>query len=213
MHKLFSVLTAAAAVSLSAPQSVEAHKIIETNTIENVLPLIDEETWFLVDLDNTLFQAKQALGHVNGLEHAVPPELAAYQLSFFNRIMSNQQALHLLSLETEIHAAPAEQNSTPEHLYKVISLEGWRESLLRNQIVATPIDKDFVHLAKEDQVEYVVHKFWNNADHIVLKLASKKLIGHLICEYNSAKTSKFYHLYNGSMPLESVVDVSIVKYR
>lgn len=38
-------------------------KIIETFTIENVIPLVDEETWLVVDLDNTVFEGKQALGH------------------------------------------------------------------------------------------------------------------------------------------------------
>lgn len=39
--------------------------IIETRHVEDVLPLIDEETWFLVDLDNCMFEAAQALGHAN----------------------------------------------------------------------------------------------------------------------------------------------------
>lgn len=44
------------------PFQMEA-KIIETRTIENILPLIDKDTWLLVDLDNTTFEGKQALGH------------------------------------------------------------------------------------------------------------------------------------------------------
>lgn len=44
-----------------------SQQIIESFTIADVLPLIDEDTWLLVDLDNTLFQASQALGHVNWL--------------------------------------------------------------------------------------------------------------------------------------------------
>jgi len=44
------------------PLSGEA-KIVETTQIKDVIPLIDEDTWFLVDLDNTLFEGKQALGH------------------------------------------------------------------------------------------------------------------------------------------------------
>lgn len=40
-------------------------KIIETAHIVEVISYIDEDTWFLVDIDNTLFEAKQALGHAN----------------------------------------------------------------------------------------------------------------------------------------------------
>lgn len=44
--------------------SLEA-KIIETTTVRDVCPHIDEKTWFLVDLDNTLFQGANAIGHAN----------------------------------------------------------------------------------------------------------------------------------------------------
>ncbi|MBN9376775.1 MAG: DUF2608 domain-containing protein [Chlamydiales bacterium] len=40
-------------------------KILETKHVEEILPLIDQETWFLVDLDNCMFQGAQALGHAN----------------------------------------------------------------------------------------------------------------------------------------------------
>lgn len=40
-------------------------RIIETCHIEDVVPLIDKETWFLVDLDNCMFEGAQALGHAN----------------------------------------------------------------------------------------------------------------------------------------------------
>lgn len=40
-------------------------KIIETQYIDDVIPLVDAETWFLVDLDNCMFQGAQALGHAN----------------------------------------------------------------------------------------------------------------------------------------------------
>ena len=38
-------------------------RVVETARIADVIPLIDEDTWFLVDLDNTLFEAAQSLGH------------------------------------------------------------------------------------------------------------------------------------------------------
>lgn len=47
-----------------ASLGIEA-KIVETKHIEEILPLIDKETWFLVDLDNCMFQGAQALGHAN----------------------------------------------------------------------------------------------------------------------------------------------------
>lgn len=38
-------------------------RIIETAHVADAIQFIDEDTWFLVDLDNTLFEGKQALGH------------------------------------------------------------------------------------------------------------------------------------------------------
>lgn len=52
------------AIFCLASSCIEA-KIIETRHIEDVIPLIDQETWFLVDLDNCMFEGTQALGHAN----------------------------------------------------------------------------------------------------------------------------------------------------
>jgi hypothetical protein len=56
--KLYYVL------AMCMPLMCEA-RIIETPHIADVVPLIDDDTWVLVDLDNTLFEAKQAMGHAN----------------------------------------------------------------------------------------------------------------------------------------------------
>jgi hypothetical protein len=49
-------------VVLSLPLIATA-KIIETASIADVIPLVDSDTWVVVDLDNTTFEGKQALGH------------------------------------------------------------------------------------------------------------------------------------------------------
>lgn len=48
--------------AFSLPIAAQA-KIVETVSVETVVALIDADTWVLVDLDNTLFEGKQALGH------------------------------------------------------------------------------------------------------------------------------------------------------
>lgn len=98
-------------------------------------------------------------------------------------------------------------DQVPEYLYKVVSPEDWRKSQLQQEVVLSSIDVDFIHLAKEDQVAHVVQKFWGDRDCIILKLASKKLSGHLIYEKNPGGTTQYYHLYEGSIPLDAVVDV------
>lgn len=40
-------------------------EIVETSHVEDIASLIDDETWFLVDLDNCLFEGAQAFGHAD----------------------------------------------------------------------------------------------------------------------------------------------------
>lgn len=39
--------------------------IVQTATVQDVLPLVDHNTWIVIDLDNTAFEGKQALGHTD----------------------------------------------------------------------------------------------------------------------------------------------------
>lgn len=60
---MLSRLAATAALCFACLE-LEA-RIVETSHIQDVVPLIDEESWFLVDLDNCMFEAAQALGHAH----------------------------------------------------------------------------------------------------------------------------------------------------
>lgn len=100
------------------------------------------------------------------------------------------------------------QHPLPEYLYKVVSHEQWLMSLYRQKIVLSSMDEDFIHLATEDQVAHVVQKFWDNKDYLVLKLATKKLIGRLLYETNPGGSILYYHLYDGSIPIDAVVPCS-----
>lgn len=97
-----------------------------------------------------------------------------------------------------------EEDSTPEFLYKILSREQWEESLLQHRLVISEMDREFIHLAKENQVERVIQKFWNHQEYVLLKVVPKKIVGRLIYETNSGGTTKFYHLYEGNIPLEAV---------
>lgn len=104
-----------------------------------------------------------------------------------------------------------QENTIPEDLYKIVSYEQWQESQLQNQVVNSSMDRDFIHLAKQEQLARIAQKFWNNKDYIVLKLAANKLTGRLILETNPGGTTLYYHLYEGNVPLDAVLDVSIVR--
>lgn len=74
VHQIFFVLVVF--ISFFTSFSLGSHEIRESNKISEVIHLIDQETWFLVDLDNTVFQTKQALGHVDWFQHEVEKLIA-----------------------------------------------------------------------------------------------------------------------------------------
>lgn len=60
MKSVFAILLAIFILPLTLFATIH-----ETHTIETILPFIDENTWVIVDLDNTTFEGKQALGHTD----------------------------------------------------------------------------------------------------------------------------------------------------
>lgn len=99
----------------------------------------------------------------------------------------------------------------PKYLYKITTMDNWCESQGRSVLKLLIIDDDFIHLATEDQIGHVLKKFWSNyCDVVLLKLETAKLQGRLEYEVNPGGTNKYYHLYNGSIPREAVVESKIL---
>lgn len=107
--------------------------------------------------------------------------------------------------------APLSSEETPQYLYKVVSPQQWQESQAQGTLIITGIDKEFIHLATEEQVPHVAQKFWKNQDYVILKLIPSKLQGRLVFEVNPGGTTKYYHLYEGKIPLDAVVDSKLFK--
>lgn len=100
----------------------------------------------------------------------------------------------------------------PQYLYKVVSCHNWVESQGRPVLKLTDMDADFIHLAAENQLEHVITKFWSTVDEfVILKLETAKLKGRLEYEANPGGTTQYYHLYNGTIPREAVVEAKIVR--
>lgn len=97
----------------------------------------------------------------------------------------------------------------PQYLYKILSPEDWQDSLLKNQVVISPLDTNFIHLATENQLAHVAQKFWKDKSYMILKLDPKKLEGRLIYETNPGGTTQYYHLYEGKIPLDAVIEVHL----
>jgi len=94
------------------------------------------------------------------------------------------------------------------HLYKIVSPEQWQQSQTQQTVILTDFDDAFIHLAQEHQIEGVLQKFWANKPYLILTLDKTKLIGNLILESNRPGGDRYYHLYDGSIPLNAVICIN-----
>ena len=107
---------------------------------------------------------------------------------------------------------PKQNDCIPSYLYKILSLENWEQSQSQSFIILPKMDKKFIHLAKKDQLDKIKKKYWSNeSEYIVLKIDTTQILGKLIYETNPGKSNKYYHIYDGSIPLKSIVKSSLIK--
>lgn len=95
----------------------------------------------------------------------------------------------------------------PPFLYKILSLENWESS--DGQILLLPKeDQLFIHFSTEEQLEGIVTKYWSQVNHyVILKIDSSQLPGKMVLEANPGGSTLYYHLYEGSIPKESIVEI------
>ncbi len=98
----------------------------------------------------------------------------------------------------------------PPYLYKVLSMDDWAKSC--KTVHLSSADADFIHFSTDDQLDKIIEKYWAGVpEYIVLKIDTRKLQGKLVLEANPGGTNKYYHLYNGSIPLSAVVESKVRK--
>ena len=104
------------------------------------------------------------------------------------------------------------KDQPPKHLYKVLSFEDWKKSQSQAFLALPKEDEKFIHLSKEDQLERITEKYWSDVpEYIILKIETKQLPGRLVYETNPGGANKYYHLYDGSIPLKAVVEAKTIK--
>ena len=124
--------------------------------------------------------------------------------------------MSLASMPTETPAPTAEivHEITPQYLYKIISFENWNASQGNQNVALSKDDEACIHFAKEDQLERIAAKYWSAAvapEYIVLKVETARLVGKLVYETNPNGSNKYFHLYEGSIPVGAVADVQMIK--
>ena len=104
-----------------------------------------------------------------------------------------------------------QKESVPQHLYKIISTEDWKKSQSQNNVeLSSKDDEVFIHLSKDDQLDRIIGKYWSEkSEYVVLKIDTSQLNGRLVYEGNPGGINKYYHLYNGSIPLKAVVEAKL----
>lgn len=101
---------------------------------------------------------------------------------------------------------------TPKYLYKVLTIENWNGSQGQKNLKLASADDDFIHFSKEDQLERITSKFFADIpEYVILKIESAKLPGRMVYETNPGGSAKYYHLYDGFIPLDSIVESKIIK--
>ncbi len=105
----------------------------------------------------------------------------------------------------------AQVDEVPQYLYKIISFRQWQATQNREAVLLPAEDDAFIHFSKEDQLERILAKYWSEAPQVViLKIDTDKLKGTVVYESNPGGSNKYYHLYNGWIPFNSILESRIV---
>ncbi len=100
---------------------------------------------------------------------------------------------------------------TPKYLYKILPSHLWHLTQDTKTVMLSSDDALFIHLSKEDQLEKISAKFFSDSNQfVVLKIDASKLEGKLVYELNPGGSTKYYHLYKGSIPFNSIVEAKII---
>ncbi len=100
---------------------------------------------------------------------------------------------------------------TPKYLYKILSYRNWQSTLGTKVVVLSGNDDEFIHFSTEAQVDRIIEKYWGDASqYVMLKIDAQKLQGELKYEANSSGVNKYYHLYEGFIPIQAILEAKIV---
>jgi len=99
----------------------------------------------------------------------------------------------------------------PTSLYKILTIENWKASQGKERVVLSKDDTPFIHFSTEEQLDKIRAKYWANVPiYVILKVNPGLLIGDLRFESNPGGLQKYYHLYNGYIPLKAVVSSEVI---
>lgn len=102
----------------------------------------------------------------------------------------------------------------PAYLYKILSYRHWQATENRKTVVLPAEDNDFIHLSTEEQLNKIIAKYWSDVPQfVVLKIRTSELEGELKYEVNPGGSTKYYHLYQGFIPLSAIVESKVIYHQ
>lgn len=105
-----------------------------------------------------------------------------------------------------------EKEVIPNYLYKILSVGDWQLSQGQKSLKLSNADEEFIHFSTEDQLSKIIEKYWKDeSKFVILKIDTAKLPGKLVFEANPGGTNKYYHLYNGSIPRDAIIESKIME--
>lgn len=103
------------------------------------------------------------------------------------------------------------ENEIPNTLYKILPYDKNTFNLNIDKLPFSENDTKFIHMSTERQLQSTIEKFFASDDsYVVYELDSSKLIGRVELEYNSKRTDKYYHIYDGYIPSIAIITYKIV---
>jgi len=101
---------------------------------------------------------------------------------------------------------------TKHDIYKIFPSRNLDESQKLGYIKPLYNDTQFIHLATYDQIDKIVAKYWaDELNLLIAKIDPVKITGELVYETNPGGTNKYYHLYNGKIPLDAIMEIYLYK--
>lgn len=98
----------------------------------------------------------------------------------------------------------------PKYLYKVLAYPLWQDSLGKEQLILPPEESACVQFYTLEQLPRVLLKHWAMIPkYMVLKVDPTLLQGRFVVETNPKGTTKYYRLYDGTIPLKAVIESSM----
>ena len=129
--------------------------------------------------------------------------------------LENTEIVKLSENETPVtKLLEAEVDLHHPFLYKIISVQDWENSQQEKKLALSPMDNKFIHLATANQIDRIIEKYWHNESRFaILKIQTNKLQGKLIFEKNPNGATRYFHLYDGYIPFDSIIDGKLVVRR